>query len=273
MLAAIDIGGTKTRLAVAKSPGEVLQDKVIPTPHNQSLAPKTMLEVLLDLSFGQKILSLGIASPGPIDTEKGIIIKPRHIPWNNLAISKYFKHQLGCLTTLGHDATLAGIAEAKLGAGKNHSLVLYVTISTGIGTAIILNGQSITQRFNSEGGMQIVNNKPFPGTQYQKIASGSAIKNRYGKIAAEIQNKKDWNDIAQNISTGLFNLITIIQPDIVVLGGGVSVHYNHFITPLRTYLDNFHSLYPIPPIKQAKFVETAPIVGALLQAKSELTVG
>lgn len=272
MLAGIDIGGTKTRLVVAKSPSKIIQDVVIPTPRHQSSALQTMHQALLGIASGQKILSLGISSPGPIDTQKGLIIKPRHIPWNNLAITKYFKHQFGCLATLGHDATLGGIAESKLGIGKNHRLVLYVTISTGIGTSIILDGQPITQQYNSEGGMQIIHNKPSPGVQYQKVASGSAIHQHYHKIAADINSKNTWDEIAKNISVGLFNIITIIQPDIVVLGGGVSVHYKRFITPLLRHLNQYQALYPLPPIAQARYVETAPIVGALLQAQAELTL-
>ncbi len=273
MLAAIDIGGTKTRIAVASSPNKVTKDIVIPTPQNQSLALKIYLEKLLEIAGSKKVLSLGVASPAIIDKTRGSIIKPSHIPWSYLPIDDYFKNELGCLATIGNDATLGGIAESKLGAGAKHKLVLYVTISTGIGTAIILNGEPITQQYNSEGGRQIIHSHPFPGVAYQKVASGGAIKAKYHKTAAEITSKSDWEQIAKNISTGLFNLITIIQPDIVVLGGGVSVHYNHFITPLRTYLDKFHSLYPIPPIKQAKFVETAPLIGALIMAKNQLTVG
>lgn len=215
---------------------------------------------------------MGIASPAVVDKAKGSIIKPSHIPWTYLPIVGYFKNNLHCLANIDNDATLGGIAEATMGAGKLNRLVLYVTISTGIGTAIILDGKPVTQHYNSEGGRQIIYNHPFPGVQYQKIASGGAIKAKYHKRAAEITSTKDWDKIAKNISTGLFNLITIIQPDIVVLAGGVSVHFNHFIKPLREYLNKFHSLYPIPPIKKAKYTETAPLIGALIMAKNELTV-
>ncbi len=57
-----------------------------------------------------------------------------------------------------------------------------------------------------------------------------------------------------------------------MLGGGVSVHFKHFSTPLQMYLQKYNSLYPLPPIKKAKFVETAPLIGALIMAKDELTV-
>lgn len=273
MLAGIDIGGTKTRIAVANNPSDIIADIVIPTPKNQNEALKIYHENLLKLANNKKILSLGVAGPAIINKESGSIIKPSHIPWSYLPIDSFFKNKLGCLATIGNDATLAGIAESRMGAGTKHKLVLYVTISTGIGTAIILNGEPITQKYNSEGGRQIIYNHPFPGIQYQKIASGGAIKAKYHKAAAEVTNKKDWDEIAKNISTGLYNLITIIQPEVVILGGGVSVHYSHFIDPLRTYLNKFHSLYPIPPIKKAKYVETAPLIGALLQAESELTIG
>ncbi len=272
MLAGIDIGGTKISIGVAKSPKNIQAQKVIPTPPNQTQALHLMLQTIRELAGNNRIHSLGISSPGPIDTKDGLILSPRHIPWRNVQICRYFKSNLGCLTSINHDATLGGVAEARMGAGKGQNTLLYVTISTGIGSAIIINGKPMQARFNSEGGWQIVQYRPFPPQQYHSIASGGAIKKQYGKVAAEITSKSTWENIAKNISVGLFNLITIVQPDIVVLGGGVSVHFKHFSTPLQMYLQKYNSLYPLPQIKKAKFVETAPLIGALIMAKDELTV-
>lgn len=271
MLGAIDIGGTKIRVCVAKSPTNIIDEVVFPTPPSQFLALNAMLNALNDLKGKARIQSLGIASPGPIDKNKGIILQPRNIPWHNLKINDYFKNKLGCLVALDNDATLAGMAEANFGNGKNSKVLLYLSISTGVNSAIIIDDQPIPSAHNCESGYQIVQFRPFPPTAYQKIASGKAIQLKYGKIAADIVNKKAWAEIAKNISVGLFNLITVIQPHMVVLGGGVSIHYHHFREPLRDYLNKYHSLYPLPPIKQAKFVETAPLIGALIKAKDEIS--
>lgn len=271
MLAGIDIGGTKISIGVADSPGKILAQETFRTPPNQNQALNTMLETLQRLANNRRIHSLGIASPGPIDRTAGVILSPRHLHWKNVPICRFFKSKLGCLTTLDHDATLGGVAEARLGVGKGKKIVLYVTISTGIGSAIIIDGKPLPSQYNSEGGWQIVQFRPFPPKSFSSIASGSVIKKQYGKIAKEITSKRDWDNIAKNISVGLFNFITIIQPDIVVLGGGVGTHYQHFSRPLQDYLKKYHSLYPLPSIKKARFSETAPLLGALIMAKDEIS--
>ncbi len=270
MLAAIDIGGTKIRLVVATSPENILAESVFPTPPDQASALATMASELLKLAGQSAIRAIGIASPGPLDRSKGIILTPHNIPWHNVHINDYFTSEFGCPVVLEHDATAGGVAEARLGAGKGSRVVLYVSIATGIGTSIIVDGQPLPTKYNSEGGLEVIEQGGGTAKHFEELGSGKAILRDYGKIARDIHNKSDWDHIAHILATGIFDMITIVEPDVVVLAGGVSVHFDKFIAPLTKHMAKLKPLYPLPPIIQARFVETAPIVGMLLLSQELL---
>lgn len=270
MICAVDIGGTKIRLAVATDPNNIVRDHTFHTPADQNEALARIEQGLRELAGETAISAVGIASPGPLDRQNGVIIHPRTIDWHDFAIVRNLSERLKCPVRLDHDATLGGVAEARLGAGAEHRVVLYVTVSTGIGSAIIVEGTPLPSKHNSEGGWQVIPADSGQPIQYQKLASGVAITEHFGRIAAELTNPRDWQVVARHIAGGLFNMITVIQPDIVVLAGGVSVHFGKFYEPMMRTLHDFTTIYPLPPIKQAEFVETAPLLGALLLAQDQL---
>jgi len=270
MIIAIDIGGTKIRIGYSHL-GTHLEDSLqFPTPVSQRVVVKSLIDNIHRLVGTSPIDAIGIASPGSINKDRGTIVAPRNLPWHNLRITKPLKDFFNCPVLLEHDATAGGIAEARIGAGRGHSVVLYVTISTGIGNSIIINGSPIPTKYSQEGGWQIISQGDGED-RFGQLSSGRAIQLRFGKIAAEIHDSNTWQIIASDLAVGLYNMITIVQPDCVVLAGGVAVHYKHFIKPLKKQLESFNPIYPIPPIKQARYVETAPALGVMLLAVEELS--
>ena len=171
---------------------------------------------------------------------------------------------------LENDAACGGLSEALLGSGKGFKNVLYITISTGIGTSLIIDGQIFKGNRNLEGGHTTVDKDgPIcscgkPG-HFESIASGKAIKRDFGKYAYEIKDKATWDKIANNMAIGVGNMMAIFSPDVVVLAGGVSVHWKHFSSPLIKHISD-HYPFEIAPIKLGKYIETAPVMGALLLA-------
>lgn len=270
MLAAIDIGGTKIRILLANKKIKIIAESIIATPKDRNTALVKITKGLRELAGNYKIEAIGITCPGPIDKKNGMILDPRNLTWGNIKICKYLQDKFDCPCILEHDATAGGIAEAKLGSARNKSTVLFITISTGIGTSIIIDGQPLPSPYNSEGGTHIIQTQSFPGQQFQDIAGGRAIERQYSKHPQLISSNKDWDQIAKNLSIGIYNLSVIIQPDIVVLAGGVVVHFNKFIKPLHKYLAKQDALYPLPPIVKAKFVKTAPAIGALLLVEQKI---
>lgn len=267
-LIGIDIGGTKIRLARAESPQHLGSTVDMPTPREFAVAQDLILDQLFKLADRQAIRAVGIASPGPVDTRTGVIGRAHNLHWQHAPIQQWLAHYVSGPIVLAHDAQAGGVCEARYGAGRKHRYVLYVSISTGIGSALILDGTPLPTAHNPEGGRMILPNSHQPTIHYEDRASGRAIVARYGKRAADIKSRHDWNMLAYEIALGLYNLIVACDPEIVILGGGVAVHFKKFIKPLQAHLTSFQPLYPLPPIKQAQYTEHAPLIGALALAET-----
>lgn len=140
----IDIGGTKISIGLIDSIGEV---KAFEFFDNINKDYKDSLKKIIDIASSMRqnniieINSIGIASSGPIDRKKGIILNPPNLPkWRNINIVSDLSSALGIPAILEHDCAAAAIAENWIGAGKNSKNMVYITISTGIGAGLILNG-------------------------------------------------------------------------------------------------------------------------------------
>jgi len=269
MIITVDIGGTKTRLGYSRI-GTHLEDSLqFATPKNQRIVVATLKENIKLLIGSSEVDAIGISSPGPIDKKRGVILSPRNLSWKNLRIVKPMQDYFDCPVLLEHDATAGGIAEARLGAAMGRRVVLYVSISTGLGSSIIVDGLPLPTPYNQEGGRQIVGSNLLLD-RFGLATAGKSIQQRYGKIAQDIHSPKIWKDIAHEFAVGIFNMITIIDPDCVVLSGGVSVHYRRFIKPLKKQLKELGPIYPLPKIVKARYPQTAPSLGVLILASESL---
>ncbi len=275
MFIGIDIGGSKVRVASSRTGHKIDHSVRFATPANQRRVLPLIIKAVENILGKSDIDAIGVASPGPIDKARGKILSPINLTWHNLEICKSLKKHFRCPTILEHDATCGGIAESRLGAGKKYHAVLYVTVSTGIGTSLVIDGKPIKSRHNLEGGKIVIDpsylhTEGILGT-FENVVSGQAIKRRYGKIAAEISSPEDWSIIAHDLAIGLFNLIATTSPDVVILAGGVAVHYKKFIKPLERELSQLKPIYqyPIPKILKATNVETAPVLGAIMLASDQ----
>jgi predicted NBD/HSP70 family sugar kinase len=265
MYLGIDIGGTKTLVACLNNKGVVTESSKFPTP-------KVYKEFLKQLSINVASLSTkefratGVAAPGRIDREHGVARDFGNLPWKDVPLRKDVKQIVQSPVVLENDANLAGLSEALL--LKQHDCVLYVTISTGIGTGIITHHQVDPEFADSEGGHILLEHQGKL-QMWESFASGKAIVHRFGKLASEITDKKTWSIITRDIALGLYDLIAMIQPDAVVLGGGVLSHFDKFDDLLKGWLMEFATpLTPIPPIYRAQQPEEAVIFGCYHLARN-----
>jgi glucokinase len=137
---AVDIGATQTRVALGNEEGEILEIEVFPTRSFSN--PDQYLEHIARLAktFTQKhnvdIVGIGVGSPGPIDMEKGEVIKSVNLPFQRLEIVRVLKNLTGKKIAFTNDAVTAAVGEKFFGAGRGHRNLVYVTISTGIGGGV-----------------------------------------------------------------------------------------------------------------------------------------
>ncbi len=259
MYLAVDIGGTKTLLAVFSDDGDLTQQLRFETPPNYQDFLKAFTDNLKQLN-DQDFKASVVAVPGRIDRQHGRAIGYGNLQWGEAAVEKDVEAIINCPVSLENDAKLAGLSEAIL-IKNEFKRVLYVTIGTGIGTAIVTDGILDPAFLDSEGG-QLWLQHNGKKVQWEDIASGKAIVKQYGQKASDIKDDKTWQQIASDIAIGLIDLIVVVEPEVVILGGGVGSNFNSFAEPLRAILKEYETpLTPIPPIRQAQRPEEAVIYG------------
>lgn len=261
MYLGVDVGGTKTLLAVFDGNGKVVFEHKIGTN-------KDYIKFLADVSkiVSPEIKKFGVmeaccALPGRINRRLGLGVSFGNLDWHNVPIKEDLKKLLGGVpVVIENDANLAGLSEALL-VHKKYKIVLYLTFSTGVGGGIITNGKIDATFEDFEPGQMVI----FHEGKLQKwedFASGKALKKRYGKIAADINDATTWRLYSADLAIGVQELLAVVQPDVVIVGGGVGSHFEKFSAYLEGELQKLENpLVPIPPIIKARRPEEAVIYG------------
>lgn len=265
MYLAIDIGGTKTLVTCFDKDGALREQLRFLTPRDYRLFIRQIAKSVADLST-KNFVAAGVALPGLIDREHGTGVAFGNLPWHDVSVAKDIERIAQCPVFIENDANLAGLSEAEL-LQDEFSKVLYVTISTGIGTGVIVDQQIDPNFADSEGG-HIILEHHGRRQMWEKFASGSAIVRRFGKRAQDINDAKTWRIIARDIATGLTDLSAVIQPEVIVLGGGVSTYFDEFAPYVQQEMEHFSTpLTKVPAIRRAQRPEEAVAYGCYLFAK------
>lgn len=268
MLVTVDTGGTKTLVASFSEDGVVGQMVKFPTPKTTREYVKLLTETLLEEYGEQSVDAVVIAIPGII--KNGVAVWCNNLGWANFDVAAAFKGVLGDAPILvENDANLAGLAEARSLKKPAHS-VLYVTVSTGIGTGLIIDDRIDPTIQHGEAGLALLE---FDGSlqQWEKFASGQAIYKLYHKFGRDIHSKRTWRQIADRISRGFLALTPLLQPNVVIIGGSMGVYFDKFIDPLNDILKKRMPPHiPIPKIVQAVHPEQAVIYGCYYYALDNL---
>ncbi|MGH7237294.1 MAG: ROK family protein, partial [Candidatus Saccharimonadales bacterium] len=263
----IDVGGTKTLVAALDDNGVIIEKNKFPTPQNYSNFINELSQVIDSLD-SKKFIAAGVGIPASIiDRKHGIGIAFGNLPWRDAPIRSDVAKLLGIPVVVENDAKLAALSEYMLIKDK-YKKVLYLTISTGIGFGLVVEGV-IDSSIGDGGGATMFVEYDGKEVPWESFASGRAIAQRFGKQASEIHDTKTWQIIARDLAIGLIDLVAIIQPEVIVLGGGVGAHSRELIKPLEAALKVYENpLLEIPPIQQAGRAELAVAYGCYDLAKA-----
>jgi len=267
MYVGVDIGGTKTLVATLDDNGVIVDQRKFPTSPDYAVFVKDLQQNLNELGH-HTYKAAAVAAPGRISHDDGIAEVFGNLPWRNVPIQADVARLAGCPVFLENDANLAGLSEAML--HKDVKRVLYVTVSTGIGSGIIQDQRIDDPDNHAEAGHMLL---PFEGKlqPWESFASGRAIVERFGKRASDIDDPKIWQLIARDLSLGFLELSAIIQPDLIVIGGSVGTYFDRYGDFLKAELKRYEMpLVPIPPIVAAQRPETAVVYGCFDYAKYQL---
>jgi predicted NBD/HSP70 family sugar kinase len=265
MILAIDIGGTKTLFGLFTEAGDLMRTFKFETPENYDDFIKLLSSEVKKFIAGDKLTRCISAVPGKLDRQKGVGIAFGNRPWENVPIGRDLTSAVGIPVDIENDSKLAGLSEALL--IPEYSKVLYITVSTGIGSAYAINGRLDKNTQDAEVGHMMLEHEGKLRT-WESFASGKAIYSKFGLRASDITKPGDWYIVARNIAIGLINVIATTTPDAIVMGGGVGSHLDKFKDRLEYELDLYKtSVVSIPPIFKAKNPEEAVIYGCYALAK------
>ena len=241
----IDLGGTKTEGVLVDEQFQVIERKRVPT--NQNNGYESILNIIKDLISDLKEknnekTSIGVCTPGALSKESGLIKNSN----TQCLIGKDLKNDLEKILdqeiSIENDANCFALAEARLGAAKNHDTVFGVIMGTGVGGGLVINGKIHTGRTNIAGEWGHHCIKPNGNECYcgrkgcvETYISGPALEKKWNQLTNQnasvpniIKNSqenayKTWkNEFLENFGLSLANVIDILDPDAIVLGGGLS---------------------------------------------------
>lgn len=213
----IDFGGTKTLVSIISDPGTIVTEIRFETPEQY---PDFIEQLAHEINQLPETFTTGVmAVPGLVNHEDGSVVALGNRPWTNFQLQADLLAKTGVTFTLKNDARLAGLAEAVY-LKDSYSRVLYITISTGIGAALAVDGQLVPELDDMEVGKMPLE---FDGElkPWESVASGKAIVAKYGRRASDITEPEIWQDIAKLFVRGIAPLCGDYQPDVIVFGGGV----------------------------------------------------
>ena len=229
----VEAGGTKWVCATGTGPRDLTGVEVIPT----TTPPETLGRVIECFKRdGVRVAALGVGSFGPVDLRVGSetfgsIMKTAKPGWSNTDVVGALIAELDLPVAFDTDVNAAALAEQRWGAARGLSDFIYITVGTGIGAGIVLNGRPVHGRVHPEFGHILVphdDGDPFPGSCpfhgdcLEGLASGAALLARYGKPAEELDDRAAWALEAHYLAIGIANAILTFSPERVLLGGGVA---------------------------------------------------
>jgi len=281
----IDLGGSKTEAILLDENLNIIQRKRVPTPQNDYFQIlDTITSLSSDLLANVEDFSIGICSPGAISKKTGLIKNSN----TQCLIGKSFKEDLekkfGQKISMENDANCFAMAESTLGVAKGFDVVFGIIMGTGVGGGIVINGKIHQGRTNIAGewGHHTLHqngNNCYCGKKgcVETYISGPALEKRWKELTGKSQNMheilqnidtskvKQWKDeFLENFGFGLANVIDILDPDVIVLGGGLSnIDFLYTEGKYSVYGKVFSDLVDTPILKN-KLGDSAGVFGAAL---------
>lgn len=277
-----DFGGTTVKYAVWNE-GEIYELSQVPTPRSLDLFYELIISVKNDAIKKYEINGASFSFPGAVDAKNGEIRGITPLPYTqHFPLRDKLSELLDMPVAIANDANCAALAEMWQGVAKDVQNALFIVIGTGIGGVVISNGQIHAGRnlFGGEFGVTLVGGQ----TPWSEVATAVFMARRYcrrlglaenafsGEEVFELAKQGDSvamgvvDDFYQNLSIGLFNLQTSFDPDMIIIGGGLSAN-DEIINNIKTYLQNLFNKFNFSEInfeiKACKFRNNANLVGAV----------
>jgi glucokinase len=306
LFAGIEIGGTKLQLVTGNEIGAIFERRKLAVDAGKGATGirKQIEEALPALLAGRKLKAIGVGFGGPVDWRNGKICRSHQIEgWSEFDLAGWLRALARVPVFVDNDANVAGLGEARHGAGLAANPIFYVTLGSGVGGGLVVEGNIYHGAIPGEaeiGHVRLDRN----GTTVESRCSGWALDSRIrdlaktepaSKLAAKLKGsaggearylaealsegdsvaKRILNELTEDLAFGLSHVAHLFHPEVIVLGGGLSKIGEPLRAGLQQALSKFvmEAFAPGPNLKLAALGEDAVPVGALELARARSAEG
>jgi glucokinase len=279
----VDLGGSAVKLGRFLSDGTCTQSLSLSTP--QPSTPEKVIDAIATeinrLNQDGNCIAIGFGTPGPTDAARRIAkVSINLAGWGDVPVADWLEAKTGLATVVENDANCAGIGEAWLGVGRKFRHWILLTLGTGVGGAIFIDGKLFTGRCGAAGELGLITLDPdgFPcrsgnqGSLEQHLSIG-AIRRNTGKEPAQLGQLAQqgepaalqfWQNYGKLLGTGLASLIYVLTPEAVIIGGGISASAKFFLPATLEEINKrvLHTSRPNLQLLTAQLGNKAGMLGA-----------
>ncbi|MET7764390.1 ROK family protein [Streptomyces sp. NPDC005355] len=295
---ALDVGGTGMKAALIGADHTLLHAARRPTGREHG--PDAVVTAILDFAaelrelgerqFGGPAAAAGVGVPGVLDEDRGVAVFAANLGWRDVPLRALLSERLGGIpVALGHDVRLGGLAEGRIGAGEGADRFLFVSVGTGIAGAIGIEGRIDPGAHGSSGEIGHIVVRPGgpvcgcgQSGCLEMFASASALGRAWaeasGDPAADAADCAKavasgdpraaavWREMVGAFADGLVIAVTLLDPGVLIIGGGLAEAGETLFAPLRTAVEERITFQKLPHIVPAALGDTAGCLGAGLLA-------
>ncbi|WP_432037705.1 ROK family protein [Streptomyces cucumeris] len=295
---ALDVGGTGMKAALVGADNTLLYEARRPTGRERG--PEAVVAAVLDFAadlravgeerFGRPPSAAGVGVPGVLDEARGVAVFAANLGWRDVPLRALLSERLaGVPVALSHDVRMGGLAEGRIGAGEGADRFLFVAVGTGIAGAIGIEGRIDPGAHGSSGEIGHVVVRP-DGPEcgcgqrgcLETLASASAVGRAWAAasgdpsadaaacaeavVAGDPRAEAVWGEMTAALADGLVIAHTLLDPRVLIIGGGLAEAGETLFGPLRTAVEKRLTFQPLPHIVPAGLGDTAGCLGAGLLA-------
>ncbi|MBY8878877.1 ROK family protein [Actinacidiphila acidipaludis] len=301
---ALDVGGTGMKAALVAADGTLLHQARRPTGRERG--PDAVVTAILDFAadlrdhglreYGEPAVAAGVAVPGIVDDVRGVAAYSANLGWKDVPLRDLLSERLdGVPVALGHDVRTGGLAEGRIGAGNGATRFLFLPLGTGIAGAIGINGHIEAGAHGYAGEIgHIVVRPDGPRCNcgqrgcLEVLASAGAVSRAWAAAsgdpdadaaacaraveAGDPAALEVWRDAVEALAAGLVTGLTLLDPEVLIIGGGLAEAGDTLFGPLRAAVEARITFQKLPLIVPAALGDTAGCLGAGLLAWDLISV-
>ena len=288
-VAAIDVGGTSVKAALVNSDFQILDTKTTATPKDDPTGIETaraIAKLVAEFELQHPVSAIGFAVPGVLDEVAGVAQWTGNLGWEKVPILDLVAKETNKPIAFGHDVRTAMVAEMREGSARGFANSIFIPIGTGIAAALVIDGVIRSsdgyageighvnvghQRLcvcGKRGCLEAISSAKSIGDNYREQSGNVATSEEIFNLAksGDALALRVWDEAVHYLAIACDQLITILSPEAIIFGGGVSIVGDDLLNPLRAKLEERLTFQRMPQLLIAKFGSKAGTIGCAILA-------